>query len=116
MVKINKLKMKILSFIHKGKNIVKYKRSYKHPLINKELYNGNLGYFRVKKIWNIKTYVKYCDFMYEENPHINWDWKVEIQKDTGIYIVNLVDLFSGNGLFDKQYKKVSDEMMFIFYK
>lgn len=109
------LKSKLLSKIHKGENIIKYKRSYKHPLLNKRYFNDNFSYFTIKKIWNVKTKSDCCWFDYEKDKSIKWEWKVEIINDTGRYILKLGDLFT-MGLYDDKGKKVSDENAFIFYK
>lgn len=38
------------NFIHKGINIIYYKRSYTHPLINQKCYNSIFNDFTISKI------------------------------------------------------------------
>lgn len=57
-------------------------------------------------MWNIKIYVPCCEFLYEKNnPHIKWEWKVEIKRDDGKYIVPLRLLFERSGLYETTTKK-----------
>jgi len=110
-----KLKSKILSKMHKGKNIIQYKRSYKHPLLNKRYFSPSFDYFTINKIWNIKRKDDVCWFNYEKDKTIVWEWKVEILTQNGKYIYPLERLFT-IGFETEKGKKVTDKDMFIFYK
>ena len=109
------IKKWFLSKIHKGENIIQYKRSYKHPLLNKRYFSDSFGYFKITKIWNIKSVSDCCWFNYEKRHNVKWDWKVEIVTDIGRYIYPLYHLYNLK-FADENGKLVSDKDMFIFYK
>ena len=109
------IKEKMLSKIHRGKNIIQYKRSYKHPLLNKRYFSPSFGYFRITKIWNVKRKDDVCWYNYEKDKSISWDWKVEIITDSGRYIYPLHYLYALEFATENG-EKVSDENTFIFYK
>lgn len=103
------------NFIHKGINIIYYKRSYTHPLINQKCYNSIFNDFTISKIWNVKTIVSDGWFSYEKNCHICWEWKVEIINNEGKYVLPLSLLYN-LGLYDRNGKRISDNNLFIFYR
>ena len=114
MEKYKKIKSKILSKIHKGENIIQYKRSYKHPLLNKRYFNPSIGFFIISKIWNVKRKDDVCWNQYEKDKSISWYWKVEITTKSGKYIYPLEYLYALG--IEENGETVSDENVFIFYK
>lgn len=112
---MNKLKIKLLSKIHKGENIIQYKRSYKHPLLNKRYFSPSFGYFKIIKIWNVKRKDDVFWNNYEKDKSISWYWKAEIITKSGRYIYPLEYLYA-IGFDNEDGESVSDKNAFIFYK
>jgi len=108
---------KILKLFNKiNGEIFHYKRSYKHPLIGKRLFNDSYSFFFVEKIWNIKGISTCCSgFCYNrDNDREYWDLKVQIRNTTGVYILPLHHILKESTT--ENGKMVNDNGMYNLYK
>lgn len=111
---MNKYKTWFIRKLHKGNELIHYKRSYKHPMLNKNYHNIDYGFCKIDRVWNCKTYNKHCEFNYEKNKHVNWTQKVRIITDCGIYIIPLYQFVLKST--EKDGKKIDDSMIYCLFK
>jgi hypothetical protein len=112
---MRKLIIKIINKLYGGKSLIYYKKSKKHPLIGKRLFNIDYGFCNVTNVWNIKEYSRCTSgHNYEKDDKVIWHWKVKVKTDLGYYMLNLSDFVIKSTNADGS--KIDDKLLYVFYK